>query len=267
MDNYSNPYDPQGNNNAQRGMNEQQEQMLMSSMTAASTMQHVDFNQLAGYGSNAADTISVSKYNMIIGLVILAGFVVNAIMLFGFGDRITNLVYRNSGTYVAMIIGYFVSVIAGTVMIRKSDNPVVDLIGYALIVIPMGIIITPFLSMYSIETLQYAFCVMGFVALVMIGISYAFPNFMLSIGRMLFGCLVIGLVAEIVMWALGFSSGIFDFFFIGIFCGYIGYDWAVAQKRPKTVDDAIDSASMIYVDLINLLIRILRIMARSRSNN
>lgn len=266
MDNYSNPYDPQ-NNNAQRGMNEQQEQLMMSSMTAASTMQHVSFDDIAGYGSNAADTISVSKYNMIIGLVILAGFVVNAIMLFGFGEAITNTFMGSMEMYIATIIGYFVAVIAGTMMIKKSDNPVVDLIGYALIVVPMGIIITPFLTMYSIETLQYAFCVMGFVALVMIGISYAFPDFMLSLGRMLFGCLLIGIVAEIVMWALGFSSGIFDFIFIGIFCGYIGYDWAVAQKRPKTVDDAIDSASMIYVDLINLLIRILRIMAKSRSNN
>ncbi len=49
-----------------------------------------------------------------------------------------------------------------------------------------------------------------------------------------------------------------------LFCGYIGYDWARANQIPKTVDNAIDSAAALYMDIINLFLRILRIMGRSR---
>ena len=47
-----------------------------------------------------------------------------------------------------------------------------------------------------------------------------------------------------------------------IFSGYIGYDWARANMIPKTLDNAIDSAASLYIDIINLFIRILQILSR-----
>lgn len=44
----------------------------------------------------------------------------------------------------------------------------------------------------------------------------------------------------------------------------IGYDWGRANRIPKTTDNAIDSAAAIYIDIINLFVRILRIMGRRR---
>ncbi len=46
------------------------------------------------------------------------------------------------------------------------------------------------------------------------------------------------------------------------FCGYIGYDWGRANQIPKTMDNAVDSAAALYMDIINLFLRILRIMGR-----
>ena len=50
-----------------------------------------------------------------------------------------------------------------------------------------------------------------------------------------------------------------------IFSGYVGYDWSKAQIFPKTLDNAIDSAADIYVDIVNLFIRILRIMGKKNN--
>ena len=47
-----------------------------------------------------------------------------------------------------------------------------------------------------------------------------------------------------------------------LFCGYIGYDWARANAIPNTLDNAIDSAAALYLDIINLFIRLLHIMSR-----
>ena len=42
-----------------------------------------------------------------------------------------------------------------------------------------------------------------------------------------------------------------------LFCGYIGYDWAKAQEKRKTLDNAVDSAVDLYLDIINLFVRLL----------
>jgi len=49
-----------------------------------------------------------------------------------------------------------------------------------------------------------------------------------------------------------------------IFCGYIGYDWGRACRIPKTLDNAVDSAAAIYMDIINLFVRVLRILGRRK---
>ena len=63
-------------------------------------------------------------------------------------------------------------------------------------------------------------------------------------------------------WYVGYGGNIFNWFFIIIFSLYIGYDWHVAQSYSKTVDNAIDSAIDLYLDLINLFLRILDILDR-----
>ena len=49
---------------------------------------------------------------------------------------------------------------------------------------------------------------------------------------------------------------------MAIFSGYIGYDWARAQALPKTLDNAVDCAAALYVDIVILFLRLLRMFAR-----
>ena len=53
-----------------------------------------------------------------------------------------------------------------------------------------------------------------------------------------------------------------DWIVAGLFSLYIGYDIYRSQQYPKTVDNAIDSALDIYMDLANLFIRLLSILAK-----
>lgn len=77
----------------------------------------------------------------------------------------------------------------------------------------------------------------------------------------LFGVLVIELFQ---IFVLGIHSNWIDWAVAIIFCGYIGYDWGRANQIPKTIDNAVDSAAAIYMDIINLFLRILRILGRKR---
>ncbi|MBO4685477.1 MAG: US12 family protein [Lachnospiraceae bacterium] len=260
---------------SQNGQTPEQQQRQAEQMIAATSLANhagvmmtggVTYTQSQGYAPDvpgAGDTITVQRYNLTIGAMLLYGFLVNAIMCFVFYDRIKDFADNHLPIIVA---AYVVGALLGMVICSKSENPVVGFIGYNLIVVPMGLFLTPVLGTIQFETVRYAFCIMCVVTLVIIGLAYAYPQFFTSIGRTLLTLLFVGLAGEFVLFLLGsdYSSGIFDFVFIAIFCGYIGYDWAIAQKQQKTTPNAIRCAYMMYVDMINLLIRLLRILAKNR---
>jgi FtsH-binding integral membrane protein len=52
-----------------------------------------------------------------------------------------------------------------------------------------------------------------------------------------------------------------------LFCAYIIYDWNRALRLPYTVDNAIDAAVALYLDIMNLFIHLLRILGKSQSSS
>ena len=83
-----------------------------------------------------------------------------------------------------------------------------------------------------------------------------FPICMIALGIMI--------IIELVMMFLGIPSGWNDWVVIVIFCGLIGYDFYQAATDEPTVDNAIWYACEIYLDLINIFLRVLNITGRSR---
>ena len=55
-----------------------------------------------------------------------------------------------------------------------------------------------------------------------------------------------------------------DWIAAGLFSLYIGYDVYRSQQFAKTVDNAVDCALDIYLDIANLFIRLLSIMGKKR---
>ncbi len=108
------------------------------------------------------------------------------------------------------------------------------------------------------------------VTLTMMLLSLVFPRLFLSMGRALGITLLIVIVFQLIFTFVALATGVFndslflliDWVVVVVFSLYIGYDWAIAQKRYRTVDAAVDSACALYLDIINLFIRLLSIMGR-----
>lgn len=66
------------------------------------------------------------------------------------------------------------------------------------------------------------------------------------------------------IFVLKADFAIFDYAVVLLFSAYIGYDWAKANRYQRTVNNAIDSATDLYMDIINIFIRILAILNRNR---
>ena len=204
--------------------------------------------------------ISGNMYNLLIGLVLCWGFLVNWWMVRNIPvSSITNV------SPLVFFLGYFVCCFAGIMIFTKSNSPAISFLGYNLVVIPFGFIINLVVAQYDPELVLSAIKVTGFVTLVMMLLGTLFPAFF----KRIVGALTIALIAVIIVELVAIfifktHPEIIDWIVVVIFCGYIGYDWGRANSIPYTVDNAVDSAAALYMDIINLFLRILRIMGRRR---
>jgi FtsH-binding integral membrane protein len=205
--------------------------------------------------SGLPDTVSANVYNLILGGCVLYGILMNLVLVMTCGEFVASL------PYMVVVIGYFISVIIGS-FIARSQSPVMSFIGYNFIAVPIGLLLSTVLPMYAYETIVVAFGTTAAIVAIMIALATAFPRFFLGLGRTLFITLLVTIIVEVIAMILGFAVGWIDFIVVGIFTLYVGFDWSRAQAFPKTIDNAVDSAIDIYLDVINLFIRILSILGR-----
>ena len=210
--------------------------------------------------NSSGNRISANAYNFIIGLVLCWGFFVNWIM-------VKTVPYDTIASIppLIFIIGYFASCFFGLYLFSSSESPLVSFIGYNFVVVPFGLIINLAVSRYNPSLVLEAIQITGGVTLIMMVLGTLFPRFFEKIA----GALTIALIAVIIVELIGMfifktHHGIIDWIVVVIFCGYIGYDWGRANSIPKTVDNAVDSAASLYIDIINLFLRILRILGRRK---
>lgn len=130
-------------------------------------------------------------------------------------------------------------------------------------VLPIGLLLALVVPGLSANIVVKAMGLTAMVSLTMTVLAVAAPQFFLGLWRTLLVALLVGLLAEVVATFLfGYRGAMFDWLFVLLFSGYIGFDVAKSQVYPKTLDNAIDCALDVYLDVINLFIRLLSILAR-----
>ena len=212
-------------------------------------------------GYDEGKKISERSYNLIIGGVLLYGLVMNAILCYVFSAPERMIVLCQN--YLFLIIAYVICCIAGILLSSKSNNPVISFIGYNLVAVPVGLMVSIAVFAYGgigSEVVTQAFISTMLITGFMVAASMYKPEFFEGLGGMLAVCLIGLVVAEIILLIFRVDQVITAWIGAGIFSLYIGYDFYKAQQYPKTVDNAVDSALDIYLDVINLFLRILRIL-------
>ncbi len=206
--------------------------------------------------------LSIRAYNIIIGLVLLWGFAINVLMC-----KFCTDIFM-SWNFTAVVIGYFIVAIAGIMMSTLSNNPFISFIGYNFVVLPVGVILSIALTEYDQISIMNALVTTSIVTIIMIVLASIIPNVFLSMGKVLFACLTGVIICELIFMLIGFSTpSLWDFGVALIFCGYIGYDWAEAQTKAYTLDNAVDSVVGLYLDIINLFLRILSSSSKSNKKD
>jgi FtsH-binding integral membrane protein len=204
--------------------------------------------------------ISSARYNLTIGAVLCWGFFVNWLMV----KHIDPAAIMAVNPWI-FVIGYFALCFFGIYLFNKSNNPAISFLGYNFVVVPFGLIINVVVHAYDPELVSEAIRITGLVTFVMMILGSLFPTFFKKIaGALTIALLIVIIVEAVEIFIFKIHHGIIDWIVVLIFCGYIGYDWGRANQIPKTLDNAVDSAAALYMDIINLFLRILRILGRRR---
>ena len=195
---------------------------------------------------NPGQEISLRAYNLILTGTVLYGLAINALLC---RESIVNYVFNRVNPIVFFIL-YFVCAFGGVFLAHRSDRPAISFLGYNLIVIPMGLTVGMAVVMggYNPSVVWHAVITTAGVTVIMVAAGLLFPQFFAKIGSILF----FGLIGVL----LGFL----------VFSLYIGYDVYRSQQFPRTVDNAIDCAIDIYLDIINLFLDLLRIFGKSNDS-
>lgn len=211
--------------------------------------------------NNYAGTMVTERtYNLTIGLTLLWGVLINVVMATFFTYQILSM------NYLLVVVLYFAGTIGCSILVHKSSSPAVSFAGFTGMAISMGLLLTFYVTAFTGHSVAYAFIATALITVIMVLLSMLYPEFFRNLGRTLFvsliGCILVELIGSLV---LGLPMTIIDYAVALIFCGYIGLDWHRAQQFPKTMDNAVDSAADIYLDVVNLFVRILSITGKRRN--
>lgn len=230
-------------------------------MQQSNTLSIFDSRKEERLNSGLGDQITARLYNSVMLLTLLWGFLLNAIMVEYLSLPVLRLLSGMSPLW--LFVGYFVLALAGIFISAKSTNPWISFLGYNLLVLPIGVMLCLLLPGFPVEIVTKALLLTGVVTATMTLLGLVRPQIFLGLGRTLFISLIVGIVAELVATFLFHYTGTaFDWIFVILFSAYIGYDVAKSQMYPKTVDNAVDCALDIYLDIINIFIRLLALLSR-----
>ncbi|MDQ1343552.1 MAG: hypothetical protein QG650_271 [Patescibacteria group bacterium] len=189
-------------------------------------------------------TMSRSSFYGAVGLILAWGLGVSGYMAQEFSTA-----QFSGGQALMLCLLPFVGIF------MAMGGAVLSAIGYHLVVIPFGMLLGPVLAHFEIAhpgIVYNAAYMTGSITLIMGVSGFLFPDFYRRIGGALFVALLGLVIIRVVQIFLPFEFGLLEYFAAGLFSLYIGFDMWRASEIEPTMDNAVDIALSLYLDILNL---------------
>lgn len=197
--------------------------------------------------------VSDNFYNMVIGFNILWGIILMAYITVSFHSAIAAL------PVILIIVLYFAGSIGSMIIIQRNDSLLISFLAYNGLIVSMSLIIAPYIMQFKLLSVINVLLATLIIMVVMMILSTVYPKLFLGLGKTLFTVLLLSVFAQIILIVMGISTTFLSYVLVVIFSLYVVYDWAKAQEYPKTLNNAVDSAADIFIDIVNLFIQLLGI--------
>jgi uncharacterized protein len=160
--------------------------------------------------------------------------------------------------------------ISGIMLSNYSQDWKLSTIGYLLVVIPFGILLGPVVAMYKLPSVVQVVMMTTVVTGGMWVLGTVIPPITKNFSGYIIAALLLliaGDVTRAILPAFGVKPVLLGFWpWVGaiLFSGLIVYDINKAMQIPRTLDNVADSAVGLYLDVINLFLRLLEIFGKPK---
>lgn len=209
---------------------------------------------------SGVDTLSSRAYNFAIPFfttleIMIAGLAASVSYSWTFGG--------SSALYLLFIFACFIAAVGGSIFTMSTDVPILSFAGGSLTAAAMGLMVGPFVALYSGADVFQAFVLTAGVVLLTGFIGATIPQDLVGWGSTLFGALlgliIINFAAIFLGATTGFVMTLIDWAVVLLFSAIMMYDMNQAQRLDKTLDNAIDVSVNVFMNFMNIFIRLLAI--------
>ncbi len=163
-----------------------------------------------------------------------------------------------------LFVGTIIVTIAGVLISGASRHPALSLLGYAMIVVPFGLMTGPVVAHYTTASVFKVLAVTGGMVVGLGIVGAIWPRSLQHWGVWLFGmllALLLGMVVTMVAGAFGINvqgaTHFWDWAAIALFSGFVIFDLNRAMQVERTHNNALHCAVAIYLDFINIFYHLL----------
>ena len=204
--------------------------------------------------------IGSNIYNLVLGLVFCWGMVINWL-----GAKNLHTAAITNIDPLLFILGCLGICCIGIILYKNSTQPLISFLGYTFIVVSFGLAINLLAHSYDLFLVPDMLRLVVLTVITMTLYSTIFPKYFEKFfGGLTIAILAMVSIAAIEILLLNKQHHILELLVVLVFCGYIGIYWGRANRIPKTLPNAVDSAAAVYVDIINLFLGLLRIPVRKK---
>lgn len=212
---------------------------------------------------SAAPAISRRAFNALtFGILTVAFIITWGEYLLAASGR---LPFLSSDNWLGFIVAVVLTIVGLVVMSTGKSKQSLGLSigGFTLFTFTFGATLALTLQRYTPATITYAFAITACLSAIFLIMGVLFPGFFSRIGGVLMigliGVLLVELVAVFFFHA---QQGWLDYVVVLLFCGFLGYDAYRMSMDEPTIPNAIFYAVDIFLDVVNILLRVLNIMDR-----
>ena len=210
------------------------------------------------------DTMSANLYALAVTVFVALGIAFAAAM--SLVSLQWTWPFQNGWWLLGFSLGVLLVSICGVFIFTASDNWLVSLIGYALVAGPFGLFLGPVVSLYTPTSVLRVFVITAGIVVVLGLIGAIIPKSLESWGAWLLGGLLVLIVGQLAIPFAGFlgvniggALQVWDWVGIVLFAGLTVFDLNRAMRLPHTLDNAVDSAAAVFLDFLNIFIRLLEL--------
>lgn len=172
---------------------------------------------------------------------------------------------------LGFMLGVLAIALVGTYIATENDSPLISMMGYALVAGPFGLMLGPVVGSYTTASVLKILALTTGVVLTLGLIGATIPDDLSSWGTPLLGGLLFLIGGYFIVPLMGMfglpvdgAMTALDWIGVVIFGGLVIFDLNRAVRLPHTLDNAIDSAMAIYLDFINIFLRLLSLMGQKK---